>query len=283
MTFLDNPAFHDSKPVKYAVQIFSRVAGIIQAVTSYRPWSSPVAMTLDDVYDGFVSALLSIQATSEQQHNQTIGFAMICVPDFFNQTLSDLVLQAARDVGIQSAETTLPRTIAAAWGAGVGGDTSTLVLDQGQHYMTLRSFEEPTQRPASGRENIIQRMLPIDPYSSRHIDHSFLRQMLRVSPLLRQQIELGADEAQLEAEIAKARVLIKNTREVEFDIDGEEENDKYHHDEWPLNLPDWWLGLESKVVLSWKDVENVEEAYAKSLSKFLAEFLVGLRGEFGSF
>lgn len=283
MTFLDNPAVQDSKPVKYALEIFSGAKKIVQAATSYGIWRKPVIMTLDDVYNGFVSSLLSIKAISEQQHNQTIGFAIITVPDFFNKTLSDLLFEAARDVCIQSAEMALSRTIAAAWGAGVGGDTRTLILDQGQHHMTIRTLEEPAVRPASEREIIVQRVLPVDPYSSRHIDNAFFRQVLKSSPLLRQQIELGANETQLQAEMAKARISIRNLGEVELDFSGEGENDKYHHDEWPLDLPNWWLGLEEKVFLSWNDVEVVEKAYVELLSTFLVDYLVALRGEFGSF
>jgi hypothetical protein len=249
------------------------------AVIEYRPFAQVDEMTLDDVYNGFVSALESIKDKSFSQHNQTIYFAMFSVPDFFNTTICSLLISAARDLGIASVENPIPRTIAAAWGAGVSGDTRALILDQGKHYMNIRTFQEEFPRSYK-KSKISQRSLPLDPYASHTLDRNLLRRVIQVSPVLRKQLELGASEDQLGAEIARARIKIKNFKDEESLMEDADENKDYHHDEWPLELKDWWLGEEEETVLKWQDVEKIETDYVKGLSVFISDMLIEMKGRF---
>jgi hypothetical protein len=59
-----------------------------------------------------------------------------------------------------------------------------------------------------------------------------------------------------------------------------DENKDYHHDEWPLELKDWWLGEEEETVLKWQDVEKIETDYVKGLSVFISDMLIEMKGRF---
>ncbi|KAK0106895.1 hypothetical protein ONS95_003613 [Cadophora gregata] len=84
-------------------------------------------LTLQDVKNEFISILnetkLSVAAShpdpSNLNTNTTITFAIFSVPDFFNQTLCDLVIESALEAGIESLPVTIARTVAAGIGAQV--------------------------------------------------------------------------------------------------------------------------------------------------------------------
>jgi hypothetical protein len=284
LTFLDHPAIQDSEMLRYMGQIYRNSTRYLQTIVQigkgYIPLKSSDDITFEDIYDTFVDALKSVQASSRKHHNEDIPFALLSVPDFFNQTISTILLKAAASVGIQSIENPIPAALAIALGAGVVGDTRALIFEQSKSHVTLYPYQE---RGSRLKKTIRQRPLPIDPYSSPVIDRMTISQLLRRSSLLRNQVELGADKAHLTAEVAKARLLIKGTPDIDSSAlqpgDAQSE-DSGHHEQWPLQLKDWWLGKEEEVFLLWQDVEAVETTYVQNLSKLISDFLKGLRCRF---
>ena len=106
---------------------------------------------------------------------------------------------------------------------------------------------------------------------------------------MKEEIGWGADEEKLRDEVARARLLIKDSldREVgllDRDEMGEGEGKKdvdRHHEEWPLNLNGWSAsGRDLQVVLRWEDVVAVEDNYVDKFAEAVHMFLVTLRRRF---
>ncbi|KAH7407945.1 hypothetical protein BKA64DRAFT_743515 [Cadophora sp. MPI-SDFR-AT-0126] len=99
----------------------SSLLGILKSRFS-KPWFNE-DLTMQDVKNAFMSILTEtkISAASHGPEtgtpNTTISFAIFSVPDFFNKTLCDLVIEAAKEVGIESPPVTIARTISAGMAA----------------------------------------------------------------------------------------------------------------------------------------------------------------------
>jgi hypothetical protein len=236
-------------------------------------------MTLSDIKRGFVDVLERVKAAALADHDTNITFAVVSVPDFFNQTLCDLVLEACQDVGIETFRKPFARTVMTA--LGVRGltdrDTAYFVIDQGRFYADLRTFQNVDDDDANRK--ILQMYLPLDPYASAAFDRALVDRVLATPGILQDQINMGADRSDLRSALEKARLLIKDNLDVE--IMGEGIDEDHHHEEWPLDLQeDWGVSGSAGAVLSWEDVQVVENDYVEHLSNAIYNFLVACRREF---
>ncbi|KAH6722592.1 hypothetical protein BKA61DRAFT_179025 [Leptodontidium sp. MPI-SDFR-AT-0119] len=92
------------------------------------PWFED-DLTLDSVKGIFIAVLNETKVAALAQDLErsctsdrvNIDFAILSVPDFFNRTLCQLVLEAAREVGISSLERTVGRTVTAGIGVQEAG------------------------------------------------------------------------------------------------------------------------------------------------------------------
>ena len=189
-----------------------------------------------------------------------------------------------------------------------------LIVDQSRFYAALRTYEvedrsisarravgmaraqERRNRKAKeegekdGGGVFQQKYLPLDPYGSQIMDTKLYQRVVKRELALREEIGWGADEEKLRDEVARARLLIKDSLDREvglFDRDeaGEaEKNVDRHHEEWPLNLNGWSAsGRDLQVVLRWEDGLAVEENYVDKFAEAVHMFLVTLRRKFSCF
>jgi len=358
-------------------KIFSLLIISLKSRVSGKAWFAS-ELTLFSVKQEFISILNSTihsgssQDPSNLNPNTTISFAIFSVPDFFNKTLCDLIIEAAKEVGIDSIPLTIARTVAAGMGAqtrellaeDITGSTRgmiaqsrfkhqnrngnmkwdakglksldanakpnhpepttpainlpsnrperILIADQSRFYAALRTYEVE-DRSVSARRVVAmaranerrnrkgrgdggdeggvfqQKYLPLDPYGSQIIDTKLYQRVLGRELALKEEIGWGADEEKLRDEVARARLLIKDSldREVgllDRDEMGEGEGKKdvdRHHEEWPLNLNGWSAsGRDLQVVLRWEDVVAVEDNYVDKFAEAVHMFLVTLRRRF---
>jgi len=56
-------------------------------------------------------------------------------------------------------------------------------------------------------------------------------------------------------------------------------DEDHHHEQWPLELPKWWISDEVGYDLSWADVQAVEDEYVEKLGDIIVELLVHCRSK----
>lgn len=128
--------------------------------------------TLNDVEDSFVDILTRLQEEARTKHNIDIESAVIALPDFFNQTLVDLFLEATRKVGITPLLKPGGRMAALTYssnGTPRKADGKYLIMDLGQFYLDLQSLN------ASPRPMALNGRLPMDPWGSAGLDRKSYR------------------------------------------------------------------------------------------------------------
>ena len=278
MTFLDRAEFNDSTTVKWIRETSNGIINAVNSLWLKATFKWPEEITHEDIKAGFVSMLEVVRASALQHHNTTINFAILSVPDFFNGTISNLAIEACKEVGIQTTEKTIVRTVMGAWGARNMEDENAandriLILDQGKFHLAIRTYQEKE----NSEKRILQRYLPLDSLGSHSIDMQLVERVIRAPGVLRDQIQQGADRSRLQYELARARLLIHDNLDTQMGLGL---NEDHHHEEWPLELKDWWIGDEQGAVLAWEDVRIVEDEYVASLSDLIFKFLVSCRRKF---
>ncbi|KIN02863.1 hypothetical protein OIDMADRAFT_178682 [Oidiodendron maius Zn] len=231
-------------------------------------------MTHEEIKDGFISLLKRVKEQALENRNTTITFAVLSLPDYFNDTIRAIAGEACREVGIQ-AISPVPRTTMGVWGAEIAhdDDTRVLILDHGKYHLTMRTYQTVRNRS----KPLLQRYLSIDIFASATLDRELVNRVIETDAILKKQINSGANRARLREAIETARPKIKGSIDQLFARanDGSD-NEDYNYNEWPLNIKDWWHGMEGSAVLRWEDVEYVEEEYVKNLAQTIKTFLVTL-------
>lgn len=272
LSALDHPAFtaiKDSSALQFVRNVSRGLSRATEPLLTAINGLWKDEMTPENLKEGFVAVLKRVKEDTLEKNDINITFAILSVPDFFNETVNQILQEACLNVGIETIKP-FSRTMMGAWGANTTRDARVLVIDQGQFHLRIRTYQEVWHY----KKPLLQMYLPLDPFGSQAIDNQLVNQVLRTNEVLREQISLGANRQQLQLELARARLLIKDSIDV---LMGKSSED-HHHEEWPLDLKDWWIGEEENAVLLWKDVEAVEDAYVESLGENILTFLVALRG-----
>jgi hypothetical protein len=272
LTLLEHPTIKNLTILNDVRQALTRIFNHAKGVL----FPGKEALSLIDVKAGFVAVLESVKSTALEEHNVNITFAVLSVPDFFNSTLTDLLNEACHELGIDTPTVTFPRTIMSALSIDFAFDSRVLIIDQGQFHFGMRTLQSEASR--TNFKKIYQMYLPMDPYSSQNINRILVDRVIKGSTVLRDQLAVGADRAQLVAEILRARVLIKDNLDVNFMGKGMDED--HHHEEWPLELHKWWIGDEVGYALSWADVQAVDDQYVGELGDAIVDFLVFCRSQY---
>ncbi|KAJ5414851.1 hypothetical protein N7509_000185 [Penicillium cosmopolitanum] len=207
--------------------------------------SELVNFTLNYVKDAFVDILTRLQEEARTKHNIDMQSAVIALPDFFNQTLVDLFLEASRKVGITSLVEPMSRTAS------------------------------QCESPAMARNG----HFPMDPWGSAGLDRDITRSAIERSKILQTWLSFGGSKAALQGEVRKARVLIRDNidREVLASAGGAEDHQDHHHNEYPLHLKD----PDTTAVLSWVDVEAAEMKYIQSIARTVHNYLIAANNPTG--
>lgn len=274
--FLDHPAIiaiRDSTVLDWIRDISNRICSVAKPLLAATSTQWPDEMTPENIRDGFVSGLKLLKERALISYDINITFAILSVPDFFNETINDVVKKACQAVGIETIKP-LSRTVMGAWGAKTAPDARVLVVDQGKFHLGLRTYQEVR----SYGKPISQQYLPLDRFGSAGIDLQLVARVIGSNDVLREQIKLGADRQKLLLAIKRARLLIKDNLDVLMGKSAEG-----YHEEWPLDLKDWWIGEEQNAVLLWEEVEVEEEKYVEQLSDTIFKFLVSLRSRYFTF
>jgi hypothetical protein len=256
---------HDTANLSWVRQcVCSAWYGITARLRSARR-SELGEFTLNDVKDAFVDILTRLQEEVRTKHNIDMQSAVIALPDFFNQTLVDLFLEASQKVGITPLVEPMSRMALSTYssnGTPREADGKYLIMDLGQYYLDLRGLNvSPQPMARNGR-------LPMDPWGSAGLDRDITRSAIERSKILQTWLSLGGSKAALQGEVRKARVLIRDN--IDREVLGAEDHPDHHHNEYPLHLKD----PDATAVLSWVDVEAGEMKYIQSIAQNIHNYLV---------
>ncbi|RHZ69158.1 hypothetical protein CDV55_104165 [Aspergillus turcosus] len=263
-------------------EVFQAACGTVKATfhammaflrVNYSPSASAV-LTLDDIKKEFVSVLTELKSQAQNNHDIDIESATVAIPQFFNNTLADLVWTACWEAEISLSRGPQDRTVLATFNQSEetlvdNPDIRYLVLDLGEFYLDSRTYN--TDRCAGMREGY----LPMDQWGTESIDRDLTSRLVRGSEALRFQISLGARESDLWEPVKQARLMMRNTKNTQ--AKEPREDDGYH--DVPLDLRDWGYQEfeEVQAVLTWKDIQVVEKAYVDNLADNIVAHLTILR------
>ncbi|KAL6239866.1 hypothetical protein BDW75DRAFT_197572 [Aspergillus navahoensis] len=268
-----------------STQIRRLVATVLQQ-------EQPESLTLSEVAETFTRVFQDIKASALADTGTKITFAVIGIPDFFNETLANIVVDASRRANIQTLHA-LPRTLLTHFeNPAIREGASVLVLHHGAHHCGIRMYHDAGSRKSSRPRYAKNKKPPardlylsLEPWRSQVIYRRLTEAVIQSSPEMKLQVELGADVNVLLARVVEARLLLKNrdpavvylwteSRSADFYTTIGDDPENEHLEEVPLALEDWWVyGRNPGVTLTKKMVNDADEEYVKSFAKTISMFV----------
>lgn len=232
-------------------------------------------LTAETIQKDIGSVLIQLIVKAREDHDIRIKFALFSAPSFFNSTLTDIVVRAARDVGIRTTPMVVPRTLAPTY-QGDGRDGKAiryLVLDQGEFHCDVQTVYTGDHKRNGRKTNDI--LMPMEPFSSVQINRRLADKLVSGSKAMQRQIARGANRHDLWQIVRKARFLIRDN--IDAELMGEGTTEDHHLDEYPLDMQGWGDGT-VQAVLKWEDVQEEEAAFVKTLGQNLLTILIAAKG-----
>ncbi|KAL3456917.1 hypothetical protein BJX64DRAFT_29614 [Aspergillus heterothallicus] len=290
----------------------TQLQSVIQSARArFQSHPEPPSLTLAKVEQTLTQVFEDLKASALADTGTTLTYAVIGVPDFFNETLVNLVVNASIKAGIETPSQALPRTLLTHFeNPAVAEGSSVLVVHQGIHHCGLKLYAEGGNRAGrrgSSWAQISRRnrrnkkrareresgytaptrdlYLPMDPWRVHVIHKRLAGAVVRSSPELQTQLELGADVGILIAKVVQARLELKRkdlsfvyvgeeSRSADFlTTIGEEPGEDDFLEEATLGLGDWFVyGRDPGVTVTKKMVLDADEEYVSSLAKTIDMF-----------
>ncbi|KAE8414349.1 hypothetical protein BDV36DRAFT_9198 [Aspergillus pseudocaelatus] len=273
-SFLDKPALRGSQVFSFARTVFRTT---LEAASYTRRLVNPrynEELRLSDVKAGFVGMLRQLKQKAATDSDIDLKYAVIAVPEFFNQTLREMVADASREAGIKSALTPVSRTTVSTFVS-----TSTIasppglnyaVIDHGMFYLDVSAGADGGK---SERERNYQ-YFPALQFGSTMIDRYITDRLVDREEDLSMEIAIGASKTELYGPVRQARTLIRD--DLDSQLLGSKKDEDHHFDEYPLDLTSWGSG-QSQAVLPWEDVHAAERRFVGVVASNLISYLKVLR------
>ncbi|KAL3485891.1 hypothetical protein BJX62DRAFT_29936 [Aspergillus germanicus] len=310
--YLDHP--YAQAVISTTRGLYGHVNHFIQAALSLVRWQKPNShLTLREMEEALTQVFASVKTAAKADTGTDIPFAVIGIPDSFNETLGEIVAEAARKAGIDSVSHPIPRTLLTHYeNPAVPEGDSVLVIHQGIHHCGIRMWYDGGTRAGSRRgfgsrprrPSNVRRdedggtpqdpYLPLVPWRSRKLYNSLTKRLVLSSDALATQLQVGADLEALVLRVMMARMRLKRqdvravyvgweSYSAEFYTtlgagdaeceDGSGAGSGYL-DEEPLYLDDWWVyGRNPGVNLTREMVEESDQEYVRSLANSIRVFV----------
>ena len=152
----------------------------------------------EDIKREFARLLRQVKEYAETKHDIKIQSAFFSSPSFFNSTLNNLVVEAAKEVGIRASTIVLPRSIAVTYaydnGRSGGKGIRYLIIDQGEYHCDLHTAHmgEPDDE-----YRIKEVFFPMEPFSSANINRRIAEKLIGESKDMKNQVAWGAKRGDL--------------------------------------------------------------------------------------
>ncbi|CEN61019.1 hypothetical protein ASPCAL07687 [Aspergillus calidoustus] len=287
-------------------RIYAHVSLFIRAAVSVVSWQQEPTdhLTLAGIEEAFTRIFTHLKSTARTDTGTDISFAIIAIPDFFNQTIAETVAVASRRAAIETVAQPLPRSSLASFeNPDIRAGDDVLVLHQGIHHCGIRLWHNAGgtrtggrkgfRRGYSDREQADSSLLPpnlylsLDPWRMHAVYTGLTRKLLRESEPLRTQLQVGADFQVLVSRVTMARMWLKKqdvramyigtesyTADFYSTLDHAAVEPENFDDEVLVDLDDWWVyGSNSGVSLTREMVEAVDQQYVESLANSISVFV----------
>lgn len=274
-----------------------------------RSQERPKPLTLSEVSKTFTRAFQDVKASVVADTGTKLSFALIGIPDFFNETLAGIVVDASRKADIQTVSHALPRSLLTHYeNPAIREGATVLVLHQGVNHCGIRVYYEggsgSSSRESSNKRNarkkknkglaVGDQYLRLDPWRSEMIHRRLTAAVIKANPALETQIELGANWLTLVASVVQARMQLKKQDLSVVHLGMEHGSADFYQtigqdpggeflQEVPLELDEWWVyGSNPGVKLTREMVLATDERFAKSLANMIHFFVRAIQGLFSS-
>ncbi|OBT97848.1 hypothetical protein VE01_05087 [Pseudogymnoascus verrucosus] len=258
----------------FALDKFMEVAGLITLNEVLRRKAK--SLTDNAIRESFTPVIQELLDSALKNHNVTIDFALLSLPEYFPQKHEYIPINACFSLGVKSAHAIIPKPLAALESVATKPEARILLLDQGHHHMSVQVVHYRRSAPT-----------PFDAFRGEALEKTLFARVTAKGALhdqfmLKDKFNIVRDGWKVHNEIERARILIKDNildcvSKDRADEDCEEDR---HHNEWPLDLKNWWTIIEDfgpssipTVVLEWEDVKASEDEYVERLSNSLENFL----------
>ncbi|KKK12939.1 hypothetical protein P175DRAFT_0500962 [Aspergillus ochraceoroseus IBT 24754] len=277
LPFLENPTIQNAWVVRRAVTGAQFVWAVAMDIIDPRLEPKLESLTLENVTAVFEETIHQVKAIALEKHGIEVGYAFFSVPEFFNKTLVNAVADAGWRAGVHTYNTASSRTVMATTAhtsdPKINADVRYFVIDQGWFHCDFRTtYQGADDRAGNG---IKEHYLPIDMFSSFHIDQALTDQLVESSKALQLQVALGKRKTNLWGTVKSARLQIRNNLEVEFL--GEKVDGGRHFDEYPLDLKGSGFDSIDGLLLTWDAVQAAEKRFVDSLARHIADYLILMR------
>jgi hypothetical protein len=274
-----------------------------------RSQERPKPLTLSGISETFIRVFQDLQASAIADTGTKLSFAIIGIPDFFNETINEIVVDASCKAGIETPSHALPRSLLTHFeNPTICEGATVLVLHQGVEHCGIRVYFEggsgSSSSKSSRRRNAMKKTLKnpaahdaylrLDPWRSEIIHRRLTESLIRSNQELQTQLEVGADRHVLVASVAQARLQLKRqdvsvvylgteSRSADFYTTIAENSKGEYLEDVPLELDKWWLyGSNPGVKLTREMVLAADEEYVKGLANTINFFLRATQGLFTS-
>ncbi|OJK03600.1 hypothetical protein ASPACDRAFT_22413 [Aspergillus aculeatus ATCC 16872] len=247
-------------------------------------------LSISDITETFAEVLTELKTAAFEAHSVNVTWAVVGVPDFFNDTLKHAVVQAGQQAGIVILEGAVPpRSFCTHYlNPAVEEDARVLVIHQGQFHCGAQLYDGPQTRH---RRQSGYPYLPLTPWASERIQRRLVDELVSGDAHFRTLIKQGGDRGFLTRAVQKTRLtLIGYDPAVEMLLGVEEplrngaggneydDEEEKTLDELPLNLDSWWAhGNFPDMVLTRNQVTAVEDEYVESLAGSIHAYLQATR------
>ncbi|KAE8378040.1 hypothetical protein BDV26DRAFT_262398 [Aspergillus bertholletiae] len=273
-SFLDKPEMQNSQIVSFARSAFRAVCRAVSYIQRLIQPSEIEELRLVDVRAGFVEMLRQLKENAATNSDIDLNYAVISVPEFFNQTLQEMVADASKEAGITPALTPIPRSAAATFlSTSAITNPSGLnyaVIDHGRYHLDVSVDVDA----GKGEGRRLYRYFPALQFGGALIDHHITDLLVNRVEDLKVEIAVGASKSDLYHLVRQARVLIRD--DLDSHLLGSTDDQDRHFDEYPVDLTSWGSG-KSQAALWWQEVRAAERYFIETVTSNLIAYLAVLR------
>ncbi|KAH8690580.1 hypothetical protein BGW36DRAFT_388998 [Talaromyces proteolyticus] len=215
----------------------------------------------------FAPVFDKVKQVAWEDSTVNITGAMIIYPDFFNETMRSIILEAAEKAGIDTMSSTMtPRELIAGanglyFDLWVGNITDirhtqregVIIIDHGQFHVDVQT---------TGYQ-MHSMLFPLTTTGASAITKNLVNRTIYTDANIHQEILQGASYGDFYNAVWKARWKIKNCTATDA---GE---DDVCFDTWPLDLNGWWVGENRSAEIRKEDVQYVDDEYVRQLAHWL--------------
>ncbi|KAL4879203.1 hypothetical protein BJY04DRAFT_220323 [Aspergillus karnatakaensis] len=213
----------------------------------------PPSLILAEVKETLTRIFQDLKSSALADTGTKLTFTVIAIPDFFNKTLANIVVEASRDAGIETPAQILPRTTLAHFeNPAIREGSSEVVIHQGIHHCGIQISFDAGSRTASSpasyrnryrrtknkshigdgnpRELQTEKYVPLNPYRSERQYRRLMQFFLRsnANAIVGTQLQVGADPDILLVALARARMVLKRQDPAVLLLGTESRSADYH-------------------------------------------------------